>query len=86
MIWGEETPGTTERFEAKALEPARYLDVEESAVLGLGATEPEADPVAGRSGLVETAASSGRAAWRRRLAPRHRDAVQQFFSSGSAPR
>ena len=86
MIWGEETPGGTERFEAKALEPARFLDPGSSAVLGLGAAAPEVAPQAGGAGLVETEASSGKAAWRRRLAPRHRAAVKQYFSSGDAPR
>ena len=80
MIWGEETPGSTERFEPDVLPPARYLDEESSGVIGVGTTSPEAAPVAEGAGLAEIAPAGGGAAWQRRLAPRHRRAVRSFFA------
>ena len=87
MIWGEETPGRTDQFEAKVLEGAKYLDAEHTAVLGVGAVSPEVDPKAeGSSSVSPVAGADARRAWRRRLAPKHRDAVRQFFSPGGSSR
>ena len=48
-----------------------------------GTTDPLAAPPdeaqAEGAGLVEVGASTGKSAWRRRLAPRHRQAVKSFF-------
>ena len=79
MIWGEESQGDTERFEARTLDPAEYADLENSGVLGVDATTPEVDPTAEGAGLVEVEGSGGGTAWRRRLSPRHRRAVRTFF-------
>jgi hypothetical protein len=77
-----ETPGRTDQFEAKELDPAQWLDAESTAIVGVGAAAPTADPTAQAGGLVESEASAGRAAWRRRVAPHHRDAVLSFFGGG----
>jgi len=77
-----ETPGRTDEFEAKELDPAEWLDPESTAIVGVGATSPSVDPRAQGGGLVETKASAGKAAWKRRVAPHHRDAVQSFFGGG----
>ena len=77
-----ETPGRTDAFEAKELDPAEWLDPESTAIVGVGAAAPTVDPVAQGGGLVETRSSAGRAAWKRRVAPHHRDAVQSFFGGG----
>jgi hypothetical protein len=92
MLWGEESVGRTEDFEARRLDDARYLDSDQSGLLGVSATAPEIKPEDESAGLVEVEASGGGSAWRRRLAPRHRGAVKTFFapnelsgeSSGSA--
>jgi hypothetical protein len=76
-----ETPGRTDAFEAKELPDAEWLDPESTALLGAGGTTPNVAPLEEGSGRVETQVSSGQAAWKRRLAPHHRDAVQSFFSS-----
>jgi len=73
------TEGATDPFEAKELPAAEYLDPEASAVVGVGAAEPTVAPSGGASGLVETGASTGKTAWKRRVAPRHREAVRGFF-------
>ena len=62
-----ETPGRTDQFEARELDPAEWLDPESTAIVGVGATAPTVDPAAQGGGLVETRASAGRAAWKRRV-------------------
>ena len=44
---------------------------------------PEVAPVEEGAGLVEVEGATGRATWRRRLKPRHRDAVKAFFSGST---
>lgn len=80
MSWGKEAAGDTERFEAKTLPSAEYQDAEHSAVLGVGAAAPTIDPLAESGGLSAIDASTGKSAWRRRLAPHHREAVKTFFT------
>jgi hypothetical protein len=79
MIWGEETPGDPARFEAKELPDARYADPEHTAVLGVGAAAPPVDPRPESAGTAPVAGDAGQSAWRRRLAPHHREAVRAWF-------
>ena len=79
LEYSGETPGRTEQFEPRALDPAQWLDPDSTAVVGVGASEPTVAPERGSAGLVEGAASAGRASWKRRVAPHHREAVQSFF-------
>lgn len=85
MTWGDEAQGRSEEFEAKSLDPARFLDAESTAVLGLGAVAPTVDARGESGGTAPVEASTGEGAWRRRLAPHHREAVKQFFSGASRP-
>jgi hypothetical protein len=80
MTWGDEAEGRSEDFAAKSLDPARFLDAESTAVLGLGATSPTVDAQGESAGAAGVEASTGEGAWRRRLAPHHREAVKRFFS------
>lgn len=82
MTWGEETPGETDKFEAKTLPDATYADPEHSGIVGIGAAAPPVDPVAEAGGAGPIEASGGQSAWRRRLAPHHRDAVRTWFGPG----
>ena len=84
MIWGEESPEARERFAARALPPATALDPERLVLAGVGATAPTERPVGEASSAAPVAPSLGGASWRRRLAPRHRDAVKTFFSDPAA--
>lgn len=86
MTWGEETPGETDRFAAKTLPDARYADPENSGIIGLGAAAPPVDPQAEAAGSGAIEGSGGQSAWRRRLAPHHRDAVKTWFGPGGAER
>lgn len=81
MTWGEESPGRSEDFAPEALTPAEYADAERSGLLGLAQGVPEVAPLEEGAGLVEVEASSGGSAWRRRLAPSHRQAVRNFFQA-----
>jgi hypothetical protein len=74
-----ETPGRTDAFEARELPGAERHDAESTALVGVGGTAPTVDPRAEGAGLAETRASAGKSAFKRRVAPRHRDAVQGFF-------
>lgn len=78
MIWGDESPDLAQEL-ARALPAAEYRNLDDTAVLGVGRTAPRVAPSAEGGGLVDGDASVGRAAWRRRLSPRHRDAVRSFF-------
>jgi hypothetical protein len=80
MTWGTEAQGDTDRFESKALPDAQYRDAEHSAVIGVGATTPTVEPIAEGAGNADVDVSTGRAAWKRRLAPHHREAVKTFFT------
>jgi hypothetical protein len=82
LIWGEETAGRTDEFEAQMLEEARYADPENSRIVGVGSTAPEVEVQPEAAGSAEVGASTGSAAWRRRLSPHHRRAVGSFFARG----
>ncbi|MDZ4774825.1 MAG: hypothetical protein SGI72_17010 [Planctomycetota bacterium] len=84
LTWGAETPGATDRFEAKSLPDAEYRDPEHSTVVGVGVAAPTVEPTAESAGLVDVSASGGRTAWKRRLAPHHRRAVQTYFTRDTA--
>lgn len=84
LTWGEESKGRTDQFEAKALDPAQSLDLEHSALLGVGAGAPNVAPEAESAGGADVQGSTGKSAWRRRLAPHHRQAVKDFFTPPSA--
>jgi len=80
LRWGDESDERAARFEATALPAARGLDPERLAVVATSEVAPEANPEREAAGLTPPGASAGRAAWSRRLAPRHREAVRAYFS------
>ena len=69
----------SEAFEAKLLPKAKVRDAENSALLGVGAVAPSVDPEAESAGLVPTQEAAAKQAWQRRVAPRHRNSVKEFF-------
>jgi len=77
-----QTDGSSEEFEAETLPSAEFLDPESTGLVGVGGTAPTVAPDGSSSGRVETRASSGNSTWKRRVAPRHREAVQGFFGGG----
>lgn len=83
MLWGKETEGRTDQFEAKALPPSSELDLQNNQMIGLSASTPKAKPEAESGGNVNVEGSAGKTSWRRRLAPHHRDAVKNYFQNDS---
>ena len=81
LLWGDESRGDLDQFESKLLPPGQFLDADNSATIGVGTDVPEVAPVAEGAGLVDVEGATGKATWRRRLHPRHRDAVSEFFKS-----
>jgi hypothetical protein len=79
LDYGDETPGRTDQFAPQALPGAERLDIDSTGIIGVGATTPTVAPLAQGAGLVEVQLSTGKSAWKRRLAPHHREAVQEFF-------
>lgn len=77
MFWGDESEGG--RFESKKLAPGLARDPENSTLLGIGKRAPTIDAAGEAAGGASVETSEGQAAWRRRLAPRHRRAVGTFF-------
>jgi hypothetical protein len=84
LLWGDESRGDLDQFEAQLLPPGQFLDAENSATIGVGTEVPEVAPVAEGAGLVDVSGATGKATWRRRLHPRHRDAVSEFFKTPTA--
>ncbi len=81
MIWGEESQGRSEDFAAEVLPSARFMDMENTRLLGIGSAAPEVNAIPESSGNAAVSASSGKTAWRRRLSPHHRKAVGSFFTN-----
>ena len=79
LEYGNETEGRTEQFAPQVLPSAERLDIDSTGVVGVGSTAPTVEPLAQGAGWVEVQASTGKSAWKRRLAPHHREAVQEFF-------
>lgn len=80
MIWGDASPGDTDKFEARALPEATALDLENSATFGVSASAPDVDPARAAPGGGSIAGGPGHSTWQRRIAPHHRGAVQGFFT------
>jgi hypothetical protein len=79
MTWGPESPERLDLFEAKLLPSSQALRPEDSSLLGVGVAAPTENARGEGAGLADTTAATGKAAWRRRLSPRHRRAVGAFF-------
>jgi len=85
LTYGAETPHASGAFDAKRLDPARIADREALQLLGVGSTAPTATDHGEAAGVQRVEATAGEAAWRRRVAPRHRHAVGTFFGGATPP-
>ncbi len=84
MTFGDETDLQSDAFEPEILGGETFVDPSNSQLLGLGYVAPEVAPTGQASSRVDLEASSGSAAWRRRLSPNQRAAVRRFFTSPDA--
>ena len=81
LNYDHETEGSTDAFQARKLPPGGRPSTEWERV-GLRRTAPEVAPERDGSAGSAGDTGSGAASYRRKLAPRHRDAVRRFFSQG----
>ena len=82
LSWGEELEQQGFKFKAVALPPGFEEDAKEET-LGVRLTAPKVEPAAAspRDAVRETAPVSGRETWDRKLRPRHKQVVKEFFES-----
>ena len=76
-----ETERFAEQFESAALPSGQYPDLENSQTIGISTGNPDVDVVREGAALTDFGTEGGQSSWRRRLAPRHRDAVRRFFQT-----
>ena len=74
-------PFKDEAFQSKRLTPAEYASLDRSTLVGVGLAVPTASGQAGEAAgpAAQVSPSTGAAAWKRRIDPRHRRAVSKFF-------
>jgi len=84
MSWGDEADKQGVKFKETVLPPGFQEDPKEE-VRGVSLAPPETDPAASapRGAVRRIDAASGRETWDRRLRPRHREVVRQYFDSGA---
>ena len=80
-IRSDETKGATDAFRAHLL-PAGRRPSTEWERMGVRRATPTVDPQRAGGSTAAGDTGSGEASWRRKLAPRHRDVVRRFFSTG----
>jgi len=76
-----ETERFAEQFESTPLPSGQYPDLENSQTIGISTGNPDVDIVREGAALTEFGTDGSQSSWRRRLAPRHRDAVRRFFQT-----
>lgn len=82
MTWGDEGP-RAELFEQMKLPPG-FIVNPEGMVIGMGAVEPEDDPIQGAHGASrEFEEEPGLPGADRRLSPRHRSVIQRYFEGNN---
>lgn len=82
LTWGEETDEQGLKFKETVLPPGFQEDPKDE-VQGISLAPPEGTPDASapRAADRNVDAASGRETWDRRLRPRHRDVVREYFGS-----
>jgi len=82
LDFGREAPDRADAFSPQRLSPSGLRDLEHSQAIGVGSTAPTFDP-SGEAALRGGFGTGGQeSSERRRLAPKHRRAVERFFAPG----
>jgi hypothetical protein len=83
LNYGHETNDQGVKFKETVL-PKGFLDDPKDDIQGITFAPPEENVAefAPRGAVRESDPSTGKATWNRKLSPRHREVVQQYFSSG----
>lgn len=80
MSWGDESDRQGVKFKETVLPPG-FKDAPKEDVQGVTLNAPEVNPAASapRAAGRETDAATGKETWNRKLRPRHREVVREFF-------
>lgn len=84
LTFGREAPDRANAFAPQRLTPAQLKDLEHSRLLGVGSTAPSVDPVGEAADAATFGTGGEQSTERRRLAPRHRRTVRDFFDLAPA--
>lgn len=82
--YGKESPFRAEEFTPTRLETQGAADLEHSQLSGLSSLAPTPDVLREAAGLSEFGSDGAGLSRSRRLAPREREAVQNFFRLGGS--
>jgi len=83
LTFGNEAPDRADAFAPQRLTPAQLRDLEHSQLVGVGSTAPTFDPDGQAANASDFGTGGEQSVERRRLAPKHRRAVQDFFGTDS---
>lgn len=81
LTFGEEQPELRDRFKAGALPKGSLPDFENSGLAGLSATAPTVEVLEQAGGNAAFGTEGSQTSFTRRVAPRHREAVREFFDT-----
>ena len=81
LSWGEETPDLRDQMRAEGL-PAPDSPEAAMQLLGFGQVAPEVQAETEGQRAGGAVGATGDAAWKRRMSPEQRKAVQRFFQRG----
>jgi len=81
LTFGREAPDRADAFAPRRLSPSGLSDLEHSQVIGVASAAPEVAPVGEAATGSAFGTGGDETSERRRLAPRHRRAVERFFST-----
>jgi hypothetical protein len=83
LTWGDEADEQGVKFKETVLPPG-FLEDPKDEIVGVKLGTPKVDPAASaaRSASRDADAATGRETWERKLRPRHKEVVRQFFNAG----
>lgn len=87
MTWGDETDAKKMKFKEVLLPPG-FLDKPKDEIAGIQFVAPndDAPATAAKRALQSGKKSLGDATWERRLSPKHRNVVKQYFGNEKQPK
>jgi hypothetical protein len=84
LSWGDESDEQGVRFKETVLPPG-FLEDAKDEVVGVRLSAPEVDPAstAARGSATDVEPTTGRETWGRRLRPRHKEIVREYFDAAA---
>lgn len=84
ITYGDEQPELRDRFRSGVLPPGALPDFDNSGLAGLSATAPTVEVLDQAAGVGTFGTEGTQTSFTRRVAPRHREAVREFFDAKPA--